>query len=545
MYRHKHFTAFLGVLACIMCITACSSRDLSESQTSASEIQEAQSETSEPKEQKEEVPMSEMQENDSPENIIKAYLAGLRDSDVERMKDTFAENSYAKPYIPVGGDAAVFLDDTRRLPDTGVPSLDFYQDMAVEDNEDDIENDILRQYMILCDLDIDTKKAIVLDGDREAELFFKRMRDRMEEADFRTMKLLGFISQEVFMDRVDSDRYKDYLDGTAQIFKADTVESRQCVIELDGNKYVLVFELAEYDGKWKMLRLGGYSATMMEMDESAAGTEKMSAEDVRAYDKHYEQLMVPAGELPQTSGIQEDKALPDWESDGFDTPQEAVKAYLDGMKACDLESAVSTFAVESYVDHFDMQKDLEYIRDYYFGEQPFDLPPATKLSRELNILTRKRNITEGIAEQYENLCFINGVYFGNATVIEEETPEDMLQNRREMARVLGPDTIKILGYIPSEDLIEKYASEPVRDILHQRALRCGAEQVTSSIVAFELQGNPYYLCTDVIKYNGRWYNWQLGGQLAALLNLDYRLNGIAPLESLEGTELESLIVPME
>lgn len=62
----------------------------------------------------------------------------------------------------------------------------------------------------------------------------------------------------------------------------------------------------------------------------------------------------------------------------------------------------------------------------------------------------------------------------------------MLQNQREMARVLGPDTIKILGYIPSEDLTEKYASEPVRDILHQRAQRCGAEQVTSSIVAFEL-----------------------------------------------------------
>lgn len=539
MYKHKYYIIFLGILLA-MGISACSSRNLSESQTSVPNIQEEQREISEQEEQEEEVGISGQQEYASPEAVIKEYLAGLRDNDLERMLNTFDENGCMGQ---VEMETA-YLEEPR-VQSTGMASLNFYQSITVKNYEDDVVNDILRQYMILCNMEIDTQSPMSLYEDGDAEKLVKHLRERIEATDFSSMKLLGFVSQEFLINAVGSDRYNQYMDLNADRIGADKVESRACIIELDGNKYVLNFETAEYEGKWLILQLGGYVASMTEIDKSAAGTERLSAEEERLYEKEYEQFMVPAGDLPQAADNAEAEASANWESDGFDTPQEAVKAYLEGIKAGDMERIISTFAVESYVDHYDLQKNLEYTKGYIFMRQSFDLPVVNKLSREFNIRTRKRKITEEIVEQYQILCFINGSYFGNASITDGKGGEDILQNQREMAQALELDTINILGYIPPEDLAETYTSEANREFLKQRAQWCGAEQVAAGMVVFELQGNKYYLCADVIKYNGRWYNWQLGGQLASFLDIDKSFKGTCVLESLEEMELESLIVPME
>ena len=53
------------------------------------------------------------------------------------------------------------------------------------------------------------------------------------------------------------------------------------------------------------------------------------------------------------------------EGAGYKTPEDAVMAYAEYLKNGDMEGMISTFAVESYVEHFDMRAHLEYYDSYF------------------------------------------------------------------------------------------------------------------------------------------------------------------------------------
>ena len=53
-----------------------------------------------------------------------------------------------------------------------------------------------------------------------------------------------------------------------------------------------------------------------------------------------------------------------YEGDGYATADEAAVAYANAFARGDVMGMLSTFAVESYVDHFDSEAYLSYIRIY-------------------------------------------------------------------------------------------------------------------------------------------------------------------------------------
>ena len=54
-----------------------------------------------------------------------------------------------------------------------------------------------------------------------------------------------------------------------------------------------------------------------------------------------------------------------YEGSGWNTPEDAVLHYLDGLKEQDLDKMISAYAVESYIDHFDPQAYLERYYQFY------------------------------------------------------------------------------------------------------------------------------------------------------------------------------------
>ena len=65
------------------------------------------------------------------------------------------------------------------------------------------------------------------------------------------------------------------------------------------------------------------------------------------------------------------------EGDGFDSPEDAAKAYLEGLRDLDIPRMMSAFAVESYVENFNFEALLNMLRVYMTG---FDIKlPNAKL----------------------------------------------------------------------------------------------------------------------------------------------------------------------
>lgn len=87
------------------------------------------------------------------------------------------------------------------------------------------------------------------------------------------------------------------------------------------------------------------------------------------------------------------------ESGGFDTPQEAAAAYLEGLKTCDTERMLGTFAVESYARNFDFQAYMEYMQSYVLSQQEVKIPIANDFIQDITGCKRREQIKEDMLRQ--------------------------------------------------------------------------------------------------------------------------------------------------
>ena len=71
------------------------------------------------------------------------------------------------------------------------------------------------------------------------------------------------------------------------------------------------------------------------------------------------------------------------EGKGYDTPEEAIVAYAEAIKTGDLSKLMATHAVETYVDRYDLEENIERNHVYsYLLDCP--MPNDDAYSRDMN-----------------------------------------------------------------------------------------------------------------------------------------------------------------
>ena len=219
----------------------------------------------------------------------------------------------------------------------------------------------------------------------------------------------------------------------------------------------------------------------------------------------------------------------------------AVRRYLEYVAANDQVKMIGTFAVESYVDHFNFRTRLESSGAYIFMQQEFNFPAVTDFTRDLNIESRKNDIRWNLLEQYNAL----GVFSEIETVdLVQKEDLDVSFALSELPKRLNTSSLKILGYISPDKLSETYGSSNFQDIRRRRMKAYGADDTESIAAVFELNGARYIICIDTVKYEDRWFIRELGGELYSLLGFDYRCAGIMPADYLKNTDIDSMILPL-
>jgi len=497
----KHILVIIAALIMLACISSCSSQETSEPQTEHQEVSEIQTELSETPESQKEGQTAE-QGFDSPQSAVQAYLKGLKSSDFKRMADTFAEEMY--------------LDD------------------------------ILHQYIVLCQLELNPDSYIQLKEDGDAKQFMKKLTGQIKAVDLESMKLLGFMPSEMYPEIYSSETHKKNMVKRAVNFGGDNIESCAALIEMGENKYALFFDVIEFDSQWFILELGGLLANMADIDRDSAGTVLLDEEGGQAFMQMITDFSKDLFESGTKAPVAEKLTEIIFESEGFDSPQLAAKAYLEGFKAHELDQMISAFSIESYVDHYDLQASLENVHAYVFMHQEFDLPAVNDFSRGFNIQRRKEEIIRDTVKQYASVYIINEGYFKDSTLLEDVdiSDENISSKLIELLNQLDLSSMKILGYVPPEELSEEYGSDGRLDIRAQRTKVCGADRVESCVAIFEVEGNKFCFCFDAVQYKGKWYIKQLGGSISTLLDIPSDLAGITPIDALEKPEVEKLIIPI-
>lgn len=221
------------------------------------------------------------------------------------------------------------------------------------------------------------------------------------------------------------------------------------------------------------------------------------------------------------------------ETSGYDSPEDAVRAYMESMKAGDFNGTLSTFAVETYVDNYDLAERLGVVSSYYRGNLTQPIQSIDNYTRSLNIVKRENELANSIFYQYAclgNMDISQPIMFkeGNEYSSAEEFLED-LTDYEWMEKLSNLKYGNILTIEEMADVLsidpEEYQSDMAWNF-ESRLKQYGGDEYVPLAVEFEYDGKDYYLCIDVISYNDRWYNCDLPGVLAYRLGSSSMKGGI-------------------
>jgi len=225
---------------------------------------------------------------------------------------------------------------------------------------------------------------------------------------------------------------------------------------------------------------------------------------------------------------------------GFDTPEAAIRAYLEGLRDSDLDRMISAFAVERSAENLDFEAYVEWLQIY---TPEMGMPNVNELVTAMNVETRRAHVVDMITQQYFLLCF------PERDMAETQTVEDASTFTSQFTEALNaPDlqTLELLGFIPPEllDVDERYASEGNQEHIALLVEIAGADQLESRVAVFELNGNKHLLFVETINYGGEWFVGQFGGGLSRALGFPPFMQGIAPSEFVDefGIDLQAVMI---
>ena len=204
---------------------------------------------------------------------------------------------------------------------------------------------------------------------------------------------------------------------------------------------------------------------------------------------------------------------------GYDTPEEAAEAYFKAAKKGNPEAMIDTFAMEPYVENYDLEAQCDHLGIYSFNT-PQLFPNENDYLTGLNLEKRRSCILTSLATMYLNLClpdqegkpvaFDGKPYNTPQELIEDLKKEDFEKNRKHL-EVLEIQSIEY--YIPKIDHLEEG-----RDIIkenNKKVLHC--EDSTELMVKFSFGGETWYQDMSLVSYDGEWYLHQLGGIITNIL----------------------------
>lgn len=217
------------------------------------------------------------------------------------------------------------------------------------------------------------------------------------------------------------------------------------------------------------------------------------------------------------------------EGRGYGSPEEAVLAYAEALQAGDVKKILKTFAIETYVDNYDLEKGVERVRGY--SKISEELPLAgDSYSRDVNLINRQAVIIRnlkflylGVALEWDEESIISlagGGYADAEDLVDALTLDDWSGILADMR--FDDDFIYL------DDILEEGPAERSEEVLKENRKTYGCEKIETLALEVELDGEDLYLCMDAACYDGKWYCLNQGGMIGSLMGVPVIHGGVAP-----------------
>ena len=196
------------------------------------------------------------------------------------------------------------------------------------------------------------------------------------------------------------------------------------------------------------------------------------------------------------------------EGRGYKSPEDALLAYADALKAGDVTKMLSTFAVETYVENYNLEEYLNLTRVYNPGNM------VLQNVRNLNNMYGYLSLGEG----FSPTILITENHADAEDFLDDFVIDDWMEILSEME---FDEDFTYLDDVLEDDILDK-----AEDRLDDNCDIYGCDEIVSLGLEIELDGEDYLLCMDVACYNGKWYNLSLLGTIGTCLNAPATSGGL-------------------
>ena len=221
-----------------------------------------------------------------------------------------------------------------------------------------------------------------------------------------------------------------------------------------------------------------------------------------------------------------------YEGPGWDTPEKAVLAYLDGFKNADINKMVSAFAIETYVEHYNLIAYLEKMRSYQGFTAEIRYPNSNDFFQKANVESRRIRIVNGIIMQMSTVL-LPEIDFSYP--VSGDALGDIAEFINQFS-VIGDSLFsqfqnyEFNKFIDPVSLSPEYGMAAIQEGINRNAGIYGADSMQSMVSLFSIDDTPYIFCCDVIRYGGKWYVSALSGNIGALLNIEVLNGGLSVIQ---------------
>ena len=241
---------------------------------------------------------------------------------------------------------------------------------------------------------------------------------------------------------------------------------------------------------------------------------------------------------------------------GFDTPEEALIFYLEGLRDSDLEKMISAFALETLIENYNLEAQIERIGGAYGQFLEIRMPNSNDFITAMNLESRRGGVVSGIITQY----FVLSEPFALSRPDFDKTLSYRIEDEREIGDFVGqlgdylesPDlqSLEIIGVIMPEELSERYLAEENQANKELLVEVYGADEIVGRVMVFQIGRVQYLLFADLINYDGEWHILHLHGFSGHLVGIRGMHAGLLTAEYAEEyfgdiDSIADLIIPME
>ncbi len=210
------------------------------------------------------------------------------------------------------------------------------------------------------------------------------------------------------------------------------------------------------------------------------------------------------------------------EGSGFDTPEEAAEAYIQGMINWDVSEMLAACAVETYAENYDLAKQIERVK----AMQPVSntlMLNADPFAYQLNVETRRTFLTRMMKSQYLTMADPElARLFAPVPLSGQDSAADLVA---EYYTSDSPE-IRFTGmFVPPVLLISNYYAERSQYNMAFSAYTDNAQQIGAVAALIYVNDDLFLLTLGTERYGDKWYV-TANNMLAAMLGLDSQSGGM-------------------